>query len=107
MLCIAGMSNMLDAAAQSDASYSNIIEDADDGQRQQEEVDQTTNIYGAPNIPVGSSGDNDANPPELGGGDPGAPIDGGLSVLLAAGAAYGVKRMRKGKDDRQQSKNHS
>jgi len=24
------------------------------------------------------------------------PIDGGLSVLLAAGAAYGVKRMRKG-----------
>ncbi len=28
-----------------------------------------------------------------------APIDGGLSVLLAAGAAYGVKRMRKAKQD--------
>jgi hypothetical protein len=30
-----------------------------------------------------------------------APIDGGLSVLLAAGAAYGVKRMKKKKDDGQ------
>lgn len=28
------------------------------------------------------------------GGDPDAPIDGGLSVLLAAGAAYGVKKYR-------------
>jgi len=28
-----------------------------------------------------------------------APIDGGLSVLLAAGAAYGVKRMAKKKVD--------
>ena len=27
-------------------------------------------------------------------GDPGAPIDGGLSLLLAAGAAYGVKKYR-------------
>ena len=37
--------------------------------------------------------------PEDNGGDPApqdTPIDGGLSVLLAAGAAYGVKRMRKG-----------
>jgi hypothetical protein len=31
------------------------------------------------------------------------PIDGGLSVLLAAGAAYGVKRMRKKKVDGPQS----
>ena len=28
------------------------------------------------------------------GGGPEAPIDGGLSVLLAAGAAYGVKKYR-------------
>lgn len=26
------------------------------------------------------------------GGDPGAPIDGGLSILVAAGVGYGVKR---------------
>lgn len=44
--------------------------------------------------PVGGSGDVNPNPPGPG-GDPGVPIDGGLSVLLAAGAAYGVKRMRK------------
>ena len=28
------------------------------------------------------------------GGGPDAPIDGGLSILLAAGAAYGVKKYR-------------
>lgn len=28
---------------------------------------------------------------------PDAPIDGGLSILLAAGAAYGVKKYRDGK----------
>lgn len=28
------------------------------------------------------------------GGDPDAPIDGGLGVLLAAGVGYGVKKMR-------------
>lgn len=28
------------------------------------------------------------------GGDPDAPIDGGLSLLLAAGTAYGVKKYR-------------
>lgn len=28
------------------------------------------------------------------GGGPDAPIDGGLSLLLAAGAAYGVKKYR-------------
>jgi len=42
--------------------------------------------------------------PEDNGGDPApqdTPIDGGLSVLLAAGAAYGVKRMAKKKDDGQ------
>lgn len=31
------------------------------------------------------------------GGGPDAPIDGGLSLLLAAGAAYGVKKYRAGK----------
>ena len=31
------------------------------------------------------------------GGGPDVPIDGGLSLLLAAGAAYGVKRYRNGK----------
>ena len=30
-------------------------------------------------------------------GGPDAPIDGGLSLLLAAGAAYGVKKYRDGK----------
>ena len=40
------------------------------------------------------------------GGGPDAPIDGGLSVLLAAGAAYGVKKYRdsRKKDDDQQLK---
>jgi len=28
------------------------------------------------------------------GGDPAAPIDGGLSILLAAGVGYGVKKIR-------------
>jgi hypothetical protein len=28
------------------------------------------------------------------GGDPGVPIDGGLSLLLAAGVGYGVKKIR-------------
>ena len=31
------------------------------------------------------------------GGGPDVPIDGGLSLLLAAGAAYGVKKYREGK----------
>ena len=31
------------------------------------------------------------------GGGPDVPIDGGLSLLLAAGAAYGVKKYRDGK----------
>ena len=31
------------------------------------------------------------------GGGPESPIDGGLSLLLAAGAAYGVKKYRNGK----------
>ena len=31
------------------------------------------------------------------GGGPEAPIDGGLGLLLAAGAAYGVKKYRDGK----------
>jgi hypothetical protein len=71
-----------------------------------EQHDQTTHFYSTPSVPVGGGPDDtDANPPELG-GDAGAPIDGGLSVLLAAGAAYGVKRMRK-KVDGPQSTDHS
>lgn len=35
--------------------------------------------------------------PPPGDGDPGAPIDGGLGLLLAAGAAYGVKKYREGR----------
>ena len=31
------------------------------------------------------------------GGGPDVPIDGGLSLLLAAGAAYGIKKYRQGK----------
>jgi hypothetical protein len=38
-------------------------------------------------------------PPAPGGGtggsDPGVPVDGGLSLLLAAGAAYGARKLRR------------
>jgi len=34
------------------------------------------------------------------GGGPDVPIDGGLSILLTAGVAYGVKRYREGKRDK-------
>ena len=37
-----------------------------------------------------------AQPPD-GGGDPGVPIDGGVTLLLAAGAAYGVRKYREGR----------
>lgn len=93
-----GSSNVL--LSQSD------VEGIDDVAEQQ--TDNVNHFYSTPSVPVGGGPDDtDANPPELGGGDPGAPIDGGLSVLLAAGAAYGVKRMRKGNDDRQQTTDHS
>ncbi len=36
------------------------------------------------------------------GPDPDAPIDGGLSLLLAAGAGYGVKKYRDHKKKRQE-----
>jgi hypothetical protein len=42
--------------------------------------------------------------PGGGDGDPGAPIDGGISLLLAAGAAYGVKKYRQGKKEEEQEK---
>ena len=32
--------------------------------------------------------------PGLPGGDPDVPLDGGLSLLIAAGAVYGVKKIR-------------
>jgi len=45
-------------------------------------------------LPVLALAEQQIEPPPV---DPvDTPIDGGLSVLLAAGAAYGVKRMRKG-----------
>ena len=34
------------------------------------------------------------DPPDGGAGDPDAPIDGGLSLLVAAGIGYGVKKVR-------------
>jgi hypothetical protein len=38
------------------------------------------------------------------GGGPDAPIDGGLSVLIAAGAAYGVKKYRDHKKQQHEDK---
>ena len=38
-----------------------------------------------------------AGPPGGGGGS-GAPIDGGLSLLIGAGASYGIKKLYKKKD---------
>lgn len=43
----------------------------------------------------------DPPPPD---GDPGAPIDGGLGILLAAGAAYGVKKYRDGRKEKEEEK---
>lgn len=34
------------------------------------------------------------------GSDPDVPIDGGLSVLLAAGVGYGIKELRKKKNEK-------
>jgi hypothetical protein len=91
------------ATAQSDEveyqdAPSSIGEDNDDRIRKQQEEDERnrSHNYSSPNggTVERSSDDDGANPPDPQ-GDPGAPIDGGLSVLLAAGAAYGVKRMRK------------
>lgn len=43
-----------------------------------------------------------ADEPVTPGGDPDVPIDGGLSILLAAGVAYGAK---KGYDQQKKKKN--
>lgn len=46
-----------------------------------------------------SSGDpisTDTDPGDPSNIDPAAPVDGGLSLLLAAGAAYGARRLRRG-----------
>jgi hypothetical protein len=89
---------------------SNISEDNDDRLRRQQEEDERnrSHYYSSPNggTVERSSDDDGANPPDPQ-GDPGAPIDGGLSVLLAAGAAYGVKRMRKKKVDGPQATDDS
>ncbi len=43
-------------------------------------------------------------PPDPGGenpsGDPGVPVDGGLSLLLAAGLGYGANRLRKKREEK-------
>jgi hypothetical protein len=44
-------------------------------------------------LPVLTHGQTPTDPPPPP-DDPGAPIDGGLSLLLAAGAVYGVKKYR-------------
>ena len=36
--------------------------------------------------------------------DPGVPVDGGLSLLLAAGAAYGARRLRKSTMEKKKAK---
>lgn len=36
------------------------------------------------------------------GGDPDIPLDGGISLLLAAGAAYGAKKIRDYRQDKNQ-----
>ena len=38
------------------------------------------------------------------GGDPGVPFDGGASLLVAAGAAYGVKKYKERKKSRKSGK---
>ena len=43
--------------------------------------------------PGGPCGDPDIDPDCWGGGDEDVPIDGGIGILLAAGAAYGLKKL--------------
>ena len=44
-----------------------------------------------------------AGPPGGGGGS-GAPIDGGLSLLIGAGASYGIKKLYKKKEKKEEIK---
>ncbi len=102
-ICYSTNANAQSDEVEYEEAPSSISEDNDDRlRRQQEEEDRNrSHYYSAPS--TGSAANDDgANPPDPE-GDPGAPIDGGLSVLLAAGAAYGVKRLRKKKDDVPQS----
>lgn len=73
-----------------------ISEDNDDRLRRQQEEENSNqqHFYSSPSAGGSRSSEDDgANPPDPG-GDPGAPIDGGLSLLLAAGAGYGIKRAK-------------
>jgi hypothetical protein len=57
-------------------------------------------------IPVlvhAGAGDNPDGP----GGDPGVPVDGGLSLLLAAGVGYGVKKVRDSRKKAAEMKNEN
>jgi len=53
--------------------------------------------YNDPNATGGNnnSTESGSNPPPPDTGDPGAPIDGGLGFLLAAGVGYGANKLRK------------
>lgn len=68
--------------------------------------DESSFIFWNENLTSGFSGSNldelieVLNVPDPG-GDPDVPIDGGLSLLLAAGAGYGVKALRKRKNKTQ------
>jgi len=44
------------------------------------------------------------NPSDAGGVPVGAPIDGGLGILLAMGAAYGGKKLYKARKDKKEKK---
>lgn len=55
----------------------------------------TTSSTGGGSVGTGGGAGTDSNSPTD------APLDGGLGVLLVAGAAYGVNRMRKQKSARQ------
>lgn len=48
-------------------------------------------------------GISDNGPPPLGPSPEGIPIDGGISLLLAAGAAYGVKKVRENRKAKKES----
>lgn len=50
------------------------------------------------------AGFSDNPPPPFNPGDPSPiPVDGGVSLLLAAGAAYGIKKVRDKKKSKEQS----
>ena len=60
-------------------------------------TDMNSSLFEDLSTTGGSSGDvikTETEPPPPSTDDPAAPIDGGLSLLLAAGTAYGARRLR-------------